>query len=371
MTIMTEFKISIIVPCYNKEQYVRQCIESVIHQTIGFANIQLIIINDASSDLSGEYISQYAEQYPNNIVYICLEENVGQANARNIGIERVNAPYLMFLDSDDWLAEDYCESMLAPTFKTECDLVQCGYIEYRKDGTKVNRENSIRNHSKLVSLKKVDDRKKYLANNNLAGVIGRSVYRTAWLNEHNIRFVKFNKYEDNYFAGIVNYSIGTIYIVPKCLYYYRILEKSNFHSRNDKDHFERLRLNIVLIDYYKETRLWDQYYENIRDSFLDGFYINTLHIIFCQFDGIPIDQIKYMQKTVKELFPDYLETIIKPEQEMMQELLLTVEFDHFTVDDWRQMAKYYRAYRGGITSAFDFLLCILWRNWSILQINKQ
>ena len=237
--------------------------------------------------------------------------------------------------------------------------------------TKVNRENSIRNHSKLVSLKKVDDRKRYLANNNLDVGIGRSVYRTAWLNEHNIRFVKFNKYEDNYFAGIVNYNIGTIYIVPKCLYYYRILEKSNFHSRNDKDHFERLRLNIALIDYYKETQIWDQYYENIRDSFLDAFYINTLHIIFCQFDSVPIDQIKYMQKTVKELFPDYLETIIKPEQGMVQELLLTVEFDHFTVDDWWKMAKYYRAYRGGITSAFDFLLCILWRNWSILQINKQ
>ncbi len=364
-----KYKISIIVPCFNVEQYIQQCIESVIHQTIGLSNIQLIIINDASTDRTGEYISQYANQYPQNIQSICMEENAGQANARNIGIEYVNAPYLMFLDGDDWIAEEYCEKMLAPTLDMECDLIQCGYIEYQKDGTETSRDHNLTNCG-IIALKTPEDKKRYFASNAFHAGIGRSVFRTKWLNDNHIRFLKFRKYEDNYFSGIVKYHVNTICTVPECLYYYRILENSNFHSKNDMGHFDRLELNLALIDYYKERQLFYLYYEDIRDNFLDGFYINTLHIIFCQFDQIPLEKIKYMQKMVKQLFPDYLETIIKPNQEMMQELLLTVEFEHFSIDDWEQLAGCYRVYRRRPASAIDLLLCILWRNWSILQIKK-
>ncbi len=94
-----KYKISIIIPFYNSESYLKDAIDSVINQSIGFDNIQLILVNDGSNDSSEEIALEYKENY-NNIIYI-KQENKGVSAARNTGLKYVEGKYINFIDSDD------------------------------------------------------------------------------------------------------------------------------------------------------------------------------------------------------------------------------------------------------------------------------
>jgi CDP-glycerol glycerophosphotransferase (TagB/SpsB family)/glycosyltransferase involved in cell wall biosynthesis len=105
------YKFSIVTAIYNTEEYVSDAIESVINQTIGFKdNVQLILVNDGSTDRSGEICKEYRDRYPNNIVYI-EKENGGVSSARNRGLKEVKGKYVNFLDSDDKLSKNTLEEV--------------------------------------------------------------------------------------------------------------------------------------------------------------------------------------------------------------------------------------------------------------------
>jgi glycosyltransferase involved in cell wall biosynthesis len=103
---MKKYDFSVIIPVYNVENYIDEAIESVIGQTVGFENIQLILINDGSSDKSGEYCEDYV--HFRNIVYI-NKENEGVSATRNRGIELATGEYTAFLDGDDKFSPDLLE----------------------------------------------------------------------------------------------------------------------------------------------------------------------------------------------------------------------------------------------------------------------
>lgn len=105
------YKVSVVVPIYNVEQYLAACIESVIAQTIGFEqNIQLILINDGSPDDSESICLKYRDNYPDNIIYV-KQKNSGVSAARNNGLKRARGVYVSVLDSDDLLSPDYFEHL--------------------------------------------------------------------------------------------------------------------------------------------------------------------------------------------------------------------------------------------------------------------
>ena len=95
-----EYKISVIIPVYNVEKYLEETIESVVNQTIGFDNIQMILVNDGSPDNSEEICLKYKEKYPDNVVYV-KQENAGVSSARNNGLKHATGKYVNFFDSDD------------------------------------------------------------------------------------------------------------------------------------------------------------------------------------------------------------------------------------------------------------------------------
>ena len=108
-----KFKISVIVPVYNVEDYLAETIDSIIAQTIGFRdNIELILVNDGSPDDSERICREYEDAYPDNIIYI-KQKNSGVSAARNTGLDKVSGEYISFPDSDDKLEPDYFQHMLA------------------------------------------------------------------------------------------------------------------------------------------------------------------------------------------------------------------------------------------------------------------
>lgn len=118
-------KISIIVPCYNVEKYVGKCIESLLAQTIGRDKLELIFINDASTDGTLRILKAYERMDPEHICVITYDENIKQGGARNVGLSYATGNYIGFVDADDWIEPDMYERLLTMVKKYNCDMVCC------------------------------------------------------------------------------------------------------------------------------------------------------------------------------------------------------------------------------------------------------
>ena len=121
-------KITVIVPVYNVEHYLDKCLDSLINQT--YKNLEIIVINDGSTDNSGIICQEYAQK-DNRIVYI-EKENGGQSEARNMGLDRMTGSYVTFVDSDDWVELDYVETLYQKITEYQADIAVVNYYSFNQ-----------------------------------------------------------------------------------------------------------------------------------------------------------------------------------------------------------------------------------------------
>lgn len=210
-----KFKFTVIVPVYNAERWLEECISSVVNQTLGFEeNIQLILINDGSTDSSEVICKAYKKKYPDNITYI-YKENGGVSSARNLGMEYIEGEYTVFLDSDDYWAKDAFDKIYS-FFEVHndsvdicvCRLQHTGDLEV--DAHPLDWRFEMGN--RVVSLEKEPEC--------IQSAIGNSVFRSA-----SIRDVRFNEKlrtaEDAFFNTQVILKRMKMGIVSDAVYFYR------------------------------------------------------------------------------------------------------------------------------------------------------
>lgn len=116
--------ISIIVPVYNVEKYLKKCLDSLVNQT--YSNIEIICVNDGSKDHSLSILKEYEKRDPR--IKVIDKENGGLSDARNVGLKHVNGDYLMFVDSDDWIEKTTCEKTVSAIEKYHTDVVMWSYV---------------------------------------------------------------------------------------------------------------------------------------------------------------------------------------------------------------------------------------------------
>ena len=124
-----KYKVSIIVPVYNVEKYIEECLDSLVNQTL--KDIEIICINDASLDNSLNILKNYKKKYPGLIKVIDLKKNVCLGGARNKGLDIARGEYISFVDSDDYVDVNMCEKLYNHANKHEADIVQFNYVEFR------------------------------------------------------------------------------------------------------------------------------------------------------------------------------------------------------------------------------------------------
>lgn len=133
--------ISIIIPVYNVEKYIGKCIDSLIKQK--YDNLEIILIDDGSSDNSGEICDKYAKK--DKRIKVIHKKNSGQADSRNIGISKASGKYIGFVDSDDYIDKDYYNRLYKTLVKNNADVVTCKYQNvYNDDYRKEEIGNNIR-----------------------------------------------------------------------------------------------------------------------------------------------------------------------------------------------------------------------------------
>lgn len=223
---MNKYKFSIIVPVYNAEKYLEECIESVIKQSIGFKeNVQLILVNDGSQDNSGEICESYVTLFPENIIYIA-KENGGVASARNAGMERIEGEYTAFLDSDDY----YSRTMLEKVhrfFKQEKDAFDVCVCQIEHVGDFYGKEHALNwrfeNGNQVIDL---EESPEYVQS-----AIGNSVFRSEAIQD--VRFDgRLQTAEDALFNAFVILKRLKLGICADTTYFYRRFETSDSLTGN-------------------------------------------------------------------------------------------------------------------------------------------
>ena len=147
-------KISIILPCYNVEKYIKRCAKSLIEQSIGIENLELIFVNDASADLTLSMLAEIEQEYPNASLVINMPENRKQGAARNIGLQYANADYIGFVDYYDWIEPNMYEKLYLKMNEYNCDLASCYPFEDYPDGRSIGRATGDDVFFELIQLKK-------------------------------------------------------------------------------------------------------------------------------------------------------------------------------------------------------------------------
>ena len=118
-------KVSIIVPVYNVERHLNKCLDSLVNQTL--KNIEIIIVNDGSLDNSQLIINEYSNKYKNIRTFI--KKNGGLSDARNYGLKKAKGEYVLFVDSDDYIALDSCERLYNTAKQDDVDVLIGNYIK--------------------------------------------------------------------------------------------------------------------------------------------------------------------------------------------------------------------------------------------------
>lgn len=240
---MSKVDVSIIIPVYNVEQYIEECLDSVINQT--HSNIEIIVIEDCSTDNSKLILENYAKR-DKRIQLINHIQNQGQGIARNKGIEYVRGEYVLFVDSDDYIAPESVEVLLEKAKKENTDILFCDYYKIKSNRTKI---------VSTFALSTVVNGKEYMYYAPFLDIlVWNKLWKTSFLKEYKLKFVK-EKFEDVIFT---NQAIGLakrVYSHHFPFYYYRTRENSTMTSNVNKNHIvSQFNLFKILEEEYLKSK---------------------------------------------------------------------------------------------------------------------
>lgn len=206
---MKEKFISVILPVYNVEKYVEQCIQSVLTQS--YQNFELLIIDDGSTDRTLEI----CQKYQNDKVVLLKKDHAGVYSARNFGLQFCKGEFIAFIDSDDWIEETYLEVLINGFTDDSIDFTQCGYIRRSEDGKilyKRHREEKIADGNDRIWYE-------HLATGNINTTLWGKIFRKAQIS--GTSFQENYGYEDGMFIMDILEHTHRVRIIDKPLYNYR------------------------------------------------------------------------------------------------------------------------------------------------------
>lgn len=207
--------ISFVVPCYNSESYMEKCIDSLL---IGGNHVEIIIIDDGSTDNTGKIADKYAKKYP-NIVTSIHQENGGHGEGINTGLKHATGKYFKVIDSDDWVDQKAYKELLKKIKKIDADLIVMNYVYTYIDG----RDNQVINYSNVFPKDREStwsDMNRFRINQYL--FLHSLMYKKSVLDEANIELPKHVSYEDNLFIYLPMPYTKSIYYLDLDFYQYFI-----------------------------------------------------------------------------------------------------------------------------------------------------
>lgn len=244
------YKISVITPIYNCEKYLRNAIQSIMNQSIGFQNIELILVNDNSTDNSKEIIEEYCEKYE-NIIGVHLPKNSGHCGRpRNVGMEISTAPYLVFLDGDDEYLPDALKMYYDTITQEKSDLVMGShYWNMNGEMKKISILSDCDDSSDVININPMLNEKNFMRTTGHTASWGK-IFDKKLIMDKNIKFLEDTVCEDSHFYYSVLLNSKKITLLPNNeLYVYNVFDSNSLiHTHNSEKFYSYLNGFYAIID---------------------------------------------------------------------------------------------------------------------------
>ncbi len=295
-----EKKVSIIVPVYNSEKYLKECLDSLTGQTL--SDLEIILVNDASTDKSYNIMLEYEQLYPGLVQVYSFQQNSKQGAARNLGIRMAKGKYLLFVDSDDVLELRACELLYNRAEAMQADIVFCDYIMFSEEDERYCQ------HVQNVYLGNMTvEKKKALLTTSV--VPWAKLFLKSLVVDNNIFFPEKVFYEDQATTYLYYLYAKKAAKVESALYKYRVTDYSTSGKKNTKRHFQQTDMAIELVR-RMEKRGFSQIYREEIDFFLiEQMYCLGVEICFQKFDDPSKEQLQKLLVCLNLLCPNYRKNI--------------------------------------------------------------
>ncbi len=255
-------KVSVIIPVYNVEKYIKKCLDSLVNQTL--SDIEIIVVNDGTPDNSQIIIDEYVKKYPDKVISI-VKENGGQGSARNIGLEKATGEYIGYVDSDDYVELNMYEELYGKAKENDSDIIICGNnIVYENNSKKIpeiNYDNKFNNFENAFFGKMA---------------VWNKLYKKEILINNNIKFKEKVWYEDFAFTLKTLVNAKTIDFLDKSLYNYLWREGSTMNNNNVKRNLEILDAFDDIRNYLISNDLLNKYYSYLEFNAINHIYVSTV-----------------------------------------------------------------------------------------------
>lgn len=298
-------KISVIIPCCNVERWIDRCMTSIAVQTMGIGDLEIICIDDASTDGTWERLQKWEQSFPENVLLIRLEENKMPGAARNIGLQYASAEWIAFVDADDWLEPDYLELLYAPTKDYTCDVVVCGWVlDYAENLVYLKKEERDDRSAQYIRADTKERKMELLLTRSLGYTAWAKLVRKGSLLEHRILFPEGLAYEDGYWTTFLHLYADDIYVTGKKLYHWFMRDQSITHGRNEPYHIDRITIQLMKWEEL-EKRGFLQVYRDELDYDLLYYGICLIKDLVFRYDQPPFSYYLLERQVICERIPEH------------------------------------------------------------------
>lgn len=295
--------LSIIVPVYNAESTLERCLSFLINQS--YKDLEVICVDDCSTDLSHDILVEYQTRYPSIILYAKTEKRLGPGGARNLGISSSHGQYIGFVDSDDWTDSSLFTVVMQHINQTKADIAVFGVkdefdaAENSKTRYRYCNFNTIEHSFALRLLTKINNNDSFIS-----PMVCQKVYKRSFLEQNNITFHANSYYEDDLFTFQCFLHEGKTILVPDVYYHYYQRSDSITHSFSKK-HIDDLAMLISeLRSHLIRTNLWGNN-EEVYYSFCNKCIRSTINMLFIAEPKIYIQKqyLSYLFTQLQSVYP--------------------------------------------------------------------
>ena len=294
-------KISVIIPCYNVEKYIDRCLESLINQTIGYSKLEIICVDDASTDNTRKKLKDWEGKYPEQFIIIECDTNAKQGAARNIGLKYASASWIAFLDSDDWIDESYFE-LLTSYIDDECDVIACGC--YRDYGDGIRKYAQPYSVAGKLSVNNTEDRKKLLINRSLSYSAWGKLIRKSFLTDNDIFFPESLSYEDIVWGSLIHLYTVNAFVLEECLYHYFVNENSTVIAKDELRHIDQLTIQMKVWREWEGRGFLDDFYDELQYEYFYSGYLPFIKILAIRFSEPSYEMFNLLQCIARKPLAD-------------------------------------------------------------------
>ena len=289
---MANDKISIVIPIYKVENYIDQCVQSVLNQT--YQNLEIILVDDESPDKCPEICEQYARE--DDRVKVIHQKNLGLSGARNTGMQYVTGDYVLFLDSDDFLALDYCERMIEMAKKENADIVVGEIISVDDDGRLLDDKTGL-HFEQSKTIDNAQAMRQLVEQTEMKGYAWGKLYKYAVA--EGIAYPLGKVYEDRFTLPLYFQRAQRISLCRQAVTYYRMRTTSISHDVSIKKLNDLLEAEEWMVGFCKEN------YPELVTNMESVYFGRYIHLWILLYDAGKKEEAKELVSRMKNIYKTY------------------------------------------------------------------